>query len=302
MRFIVFVLGKLLLIINHSLVVSQMKKQKRILITGANSYIGESVKEYLLKESDKYSVDTIEAKGLNPLPVIFKGYDVVFNVAGIAHIKETKLNEHLYYEVNRDLAIQIAQSAKVAGVKQLILLSSMSVYGLLTGHITKVTVPHPSNAYGKSKLQADMEIKKLEDSNFIFACLRPPMVYGKDCKGNYQTLRKFVLASPVFPEFKNERSMIYIGNLCEFVKRCIDFEKSGLFFPQNDWYTNTSEMARLIIECNEKTISFTKAFNWLVKIAPMNVVKKVFGNLTYEAVDMVGKYGFKESISLTERG
>lgn len=224
-----------------------MNKQKKILITGAHSYIGESVRKYLLQEPKKYIVDIIEAKGLKPVPENFNGYDVVFNVAGIAHIKETKENQHLYYEVNRDLAIKIAMAAKEAGVQQFILLSSMSVYGLVTGHITKNTIPHPVNAYGKSKLQADEEIKKLEDAHFKFACLRPPMVYGKECKGNYQTLRKFVLTMPIFPDYYNKRSMIYIGNLCEFVKQCVDKEKRGLFFPQNASYVTTSSMAQLHI-------------------------------------------------------
>ena len=76
-----------------------MAKQKKILITGARSYIGESVKEYLLKEPEKYTVDIIETKGLKPIPENFKGYDVVFNVGGIAHIKETKENQHLYYKI-----------------------------------------------------------------------------------------------------------------------------------------------------------------------------------------------------------
>ncbi len=277
-----------------------MNKQKKILITGAHSYIGESVREYLLQEPKKYIVDIIEAKGMKPVPENFNGYDVVFNVAGIAHIKETKDNEHLYYEVNRDLAIQIAKVAKAAGVSQLILLSSMSVYGLVTGHITKNTVPHPVNAYGKSKLQADEEIKKLEDVNFKFACLRPPMVYGKGCKGNYQTLRKFALKCPVFPNYENQRSMIYIGNLCEFVKGCIDDEKSGLFFPQNAAYINTSEMVRLITENHGKKIWLTRLFNYAINFIPVNVIKKVFGNLTYELVDTVGKYSFKDSIKLTE--
>ena len=277
-----------------------MTKKKKILVTGAHSYIGESVKEYLMREPEKYTVDIIETKGLKAEPTIFKGYDIVFNVAGIAHIKETKDNEHLYYEVNRDLAVQIAKAAKEAGVRQLILLSSMSVYGLVTGHITKNTIPLPVNAYGKSKLQADEEIKKLEDDNFKFACLRPPMVYGKGCKGNYQTLRKFALKSPVFPDYVNQRSMIYIGNLCEFVKNCIDLEKSGLFFPQNDTYSNTSEMVRLISENHTKKIWFTSVFNYAISFVPVNIVKKVFGNLTYELVDTVGTYNFKDSIKLTE--
>ena len=277
-----------------------MTKHKKILITGAHSYIGESIKDYLLKEPEKYTVDIIGTKGLKPVPENFKGYDVVFNVAGIAHIKETKENEHLYYEVNRDLSIQIAKVAKEAGVKQLILLSSMSVYGLVTGHITKSTVPHPINAYGKSKLQADEEIKMLEDDNFKFACLRPPMVYGKGCKGNYQTLRRFILATPIFPDYNNKRSMVYIGNLCEFVKQCIDDEKRGLFFPQNVSYVATSSMAKTIAKIHGKTVCFTQLLNWSIKLLPIGIIKKVFGNLTYEPVDLIDKYGFEKSISLTE--
>lgn len=277
-----------------------MSGQKKILITGAKSYIGESVKEYLLQEPEKFSVDIIEAKGLKPIPGIFKGYDVVFNVAGIAHVKETEENRHLYYEVNRDLAIQIAKAAKEAGVKQFILLSSMSVYGLVTGHITKDTEPHPVNAYGDSKLQADEEIKKLEDSNFKFACLRPPMVYGKGCKGNYQSLREFALKSPIFPLYNNQRSMIFIGNLCEFVKNVIDLGLTGLFFPQNSEYVNTSAMVKLIGRQHDKNINLVKIFNLFIKVADIGIFEKVFGNLTYEQSDVINKYSFEESIILTE--
>lgn len=273
---------------------------KHILIAGANSYIGESFKEFLEQYPDQYSVTEIGTKGLEPTPDLFDGIDAIFCVAGIAHIKETSENRHLYYEVNRDLVVQIALAAKLAGVKQFILLSSMSVYGLTVGHITKATKPNPNTAYGESKMQADEEIKKLEDSNFIFTCLRPPMVYGKNCTGNYQSLRKFALKSPIFPLYMNKRSMIYIGNLCQFVKDCIDFERRGLFFPQNGDYVNTSNMVGLIAQIHGKYIRLTRVFNGLINIMPMGIFKKVFGNLTYELTDTVGKYGFSESIYLTE--
>ena len=273
---------------------------KKILITGAKSYIGESTKVYLLQSPDMYEVDVKDTFGWTPVPADFDGYDVVFNVAGIAHIKETKNNRQLYYEINRDLVIKIAKAAKEAGVHQFILLSTMSVYGLTVGHIKKDTATNPVNAYGKSKVQADEEIKKLEDSSFKFVCLRPPMVYGKGCKGNYQSLRKFALKSPVFPDYDNQRSMIYIGNLCEFVKQCIDFEKTGLFFPQNAEYTNTSKMVKKIADAHEKKIRLTKAFNWGINIIQTNLVKKVFGSLTYEREDVVRKYGLSESIIATE--
>lgn len=273
---------------------------KKILITGVNSYIGNSVRDYLSHEPECYIVDIQDTYGWVPNPEDFQGYDVVFNVAGIAHRKETAENRQLYFDVNRDLVIKIAETAKKAGVKQFILLSSMSVYGKVTGHITKETVSNPTNAYGQSKVEADEAIEKLANEEFKFACLRPPMVYGKGCKGNYQALRMFALKSPIFPKYKNMRSMIYIGNLCEFVKNVIDEEKSGLFFPQNSEYTNTSEMAREIANCHSKMLVLTRAFNWAIKITPANTVKKVFGNLTYEKVDTVDKYGFQESITLTE--
>lgn len=274
---------------------------KNILIAGAKSYIGESFKAYLEQYPDQYKVNVIETKGLKPIPELFENIYAIFCVAGIAHIKETSENRHLYFDVNRDLVVAIAKAAKDAGVKQFILLSSMSVYGLKVGHIKKSTEPHPMTAYGESKLQADEEIKKLEDEDFIFTCLRPPMVYGKNCTGNYQSLRKFTLKSPIFPNYKNKRSVIYVGNLCEFVKEAIDKNKRGLFFPQNAEYMNTSKMVELIAKNHGKKIKLTKVFNWVLKLAPLNIVEKVFGDLTYEPVDVVGKYGFSESIMLTER-
>lgn len=271
-----------------------------ILITGKNSYIGNSVQEYLLNEPEKYSVKCKDTIGWEPKKNDFNGTDVVFNVAGMAHIKETAENSHLYYGINRDLVIKIARAAKEGGVRQFILLSTMSVYGLTVGHITKATPVNPINAYGKSKAEADKEIEKLVNANFKFACLRPPMVYGRGCKGNYQRLRSFALKSPIFPNYTNQRSMIYIGNLCEFVKICIDEELGGLFFPQNKEYVNTSQMVKQISEVHNKKIKLLRAFNWAVELAPFVVVKKVFGNLTYEEVDKIEKYGFWDSIRLTE--
>ena len=273
---------------------------KHVLIAGTQSYIGDSFKKYLEQWPEEYTVTELETKGLMPSPEMFEKIDTIFCVAGIAHIKETEENRHLYFDVNRDLVVDIAKNAKTAGVKQFILLSSMSVYGLEVGKISKTTTPAPTSAYGKSKLEADEEIKQLEDNSFKFCCLRPPMVYGKGCKGNYQSLRAFALKSPIFPQYDNKRSMIYIGNLCEFVKEAIDEEKQGLFFPQNAEYTRTSDMVREIAECNGKKITLTRAFNWAITICGLGVVKKVFGDLVYEPVDTVGKFKLEESIRITE--
>lgn len=255
---------------------------KKILITGANSYIGTSFENYLKQWSDDYKVDTVDMIDGTWKGKDFSEFDVVFHVAGIAHIKETKENSPLYYKVNRDLVFEVAKKSKQDGVKQFIFLSSMSVYGMETGIISKDTIPSPKSNYGKSKLQAEELIAPLQASTFNITVLRPPMIYGEGCKGNYVRLEKFALKSPIFPDIKNKRSMIYIDNLCEFVKQIIDDSSRGLFLPQNDEYVCTSDMVREIAEAHGKKIYMTKLFNPLLKILKVSMVNKVFGDLVYE--------------------
>ncbi|WP_270474904.1 NAD-dependent epimerase/dehydratase family protein [Clostridium cochlearium] len=255
---------------------------KKILITGANSYIGTSFENYIKRWKDEYIVDTVDMIDGSWKEKSFSGYDVVFHVAGIAHIKETKENASLYYKVNRDLVYEVAKKAKAEGVKQFIFLSSMSVYGMETGVISRDTIPSPKSNYGKSKLQAEELIAPLQDVTFNIAVLRPPMIYGPGCKGNYVRLEKFALKSPIFPKIENKRSMIYIDNLCEFVKRIIDDKSSGVFLPQNDEYVCTSDMVREIAEANGKKIQMTKLFNPVLRVLKVSTVNKVFGDLVYD--------------------
>jgi len=255
---------------------------KKILITGANSYIGTSFEKYI-KNFDAYSVDTLDMIDGSWRDYDFSGYDVVFHVAGIAHIKENKKNKDLYYKVNRDLAIETAEKARSCKVKHFILLSSMSVYGVKEGVVEKNTKPTPFNNYGKSKLQADNVIEKMASESFKISILRPPMVYGEGCKGNYQLLKKFALRSPVFPDIYNERSMVHITVLCEFVKNVIDKEQQGYFFPQDSSYICTSSMVKKIALENGKKIHLVKVFNPFIRLFKnVGIISKVFGSLVYE--------------------
>lgn len=275
---------------------------KRVLITGAHSYIGESFIRYVNRHyTGNFETNAISVRDNSWKSIDFSSYDCVLHVAGIAHIKENDNNRHQYFEVNRDLTIELAMKAKKEGVKQFIVLSSMSVYGLMSGHIMKYTIPNPVNAYGKSKLQADNFLEKIEDDGFKVAILRPPMVYGKDCKGNYQILRKLALKSRVFPSVFNQRSMIYIGNLCEFICKIIEEESRGIFFPQNKEYVSTSNMVQIIAQLNGKKCVLIPIFNPLIRIIPAQIIKKAFGNLTYERVDTVDTFGFIESLRLSEK-
>ena len=112
---------------------------KRILITGVNSYIGDSFANYVSQWPDEYKVSFVDLRTDEWKNVSFQGIDSIYHVTGIAHRKETVENAHEYFEVNRDLAVEVAKKAKEEGVKQFIFLSSGTIYGIETGVITKNT-------------------------------------------------------------------------------------------------------------------------------------------------------------------
>jgi UDP-glucose 4-epimerase len=283
----------------------------RVLITGKNSYIGTSFEKWLIRVPNKYMVDTIDMKEETWKDFDFSQYDVVFHVAGIAHVSSDSKMEDLYYKVNRDLTIETAEKAKAEGVKQFIFMSSIIVYGDSSSSkrvIDRNTIPTPSNFYGNSKLQAEEGIKHLESVDFKIVVIRPPLVYGKGSKGNYPRISNMAKTIPIFPDIDNERSMIHIDNLCEFIKVIIDHEESGLFFPQNLEYVKTSELVKTISELQGKKIWMTRIFNPLIKLMfGIELVNKVFGNLVYEKsmsdYDKVNYRirSFRKSIELTEK-
>ncbi|GEK91039.1 NAD-dependent epimerase/dehydratase family protein [Alkalibacterium kapii] len=285
---------------------------KKILITGKNSYIGTSVEKWLLREPDNYSVDTIDMKDPSWKEKDFSEYDVVFHVAGIAHVSSDPKMEDLYYKVNRDLTVDVAKKAKSEGVKQFIFMSSIIVYGDSTSSkrvIDRDTIPTPSNFYGDSKLQAEKGIEPLNSDDFKVVIVRPPMIYGKGSKGNYPKLSKLAKKTPIFPDLYNERSMLHIDNLCEFIKVMVDQEESGLYFPQNKEYVTTSNLVQTISKVNGNKIIMTKLFNPIFKrMYRFNVINKVFGNLVYDrSISQYPKSNYQirsleESIELTELG
>lgn len=289
---------------------------KKILITGINSYIGNSFREYIAQWPDKYQAEGVSLRDGSWRTADFSLYDTVFHVAGIAHSDNGKISrekEKLYRSVNTDLTIEVARKAKAEGVKQFIFMSSAIVYGDSapigkSKMITKDTPVNPANCYGDSKVQAEKGIMQLEDDSFKVVILRPPMIYGKGSKGNFPMLEKLALKLPLFPRVMNARSMLYIGNLTEFVRLMIENEESGIFWPQNPEYSNTSEIVKKIAEAKGKKLILVKGFSWALKLLShvTGLVNKAFGNLTYdmsisEYRESYQKYTLEQSIEEMER-
>ncbi|WP_259458607.1 NAD-dependent epimerase/dehydratase family protein [Streptococcus iniae] len=100
---------------------------KKVLITGANSYIGTSLEKWLQQSEEQYHVDTLDMIDPNWKTFDFSPYDSIFHVAAIVHKNEKQMNSDLYEKVNTKLPIELATIAKHSGLRQFIFLSSMSV-------------------------------------------------------------------------------------------------------------------------------------------------------------------------------
>lgn len=259
----------------------------KILITGAGSYVGTQVEKWLMKDG-RFQVDAVDTFGENWKKADYSQYEVVYHVAGIAHVNADPKMEPLYYKVNRDLTIEIARHAKAAGVKQFIFMSSMIVFhesqSLKPEVLTQDTQPNPNGFYGDSKLQAEIGLKELECDSFKVCILRPPMIYGPNSKGNFPRLAKLATKTPVFPAYHNKRSMLFIDNLSEFVKQAILRKLSGTFYPQNRELADTVEIVRFFAKEGGHTIGIWPILNPLVTlgsrfIQPLN---KMFATYYYD--------------------
>lgn len=263
--------------------------KKRILITGKGSYVGTSFMKWMEQWPDQYEADEISVRGTAWKEHDFSQYDVVLHVAAVVHQKERSDMRELYFRVNRDLPIEIARIAKESGVGQFIFMSTMAVYGEegKIGQeviINRSTPINPKTFYAASKIEAEVELSRLNNDKFRVVVLRPPIVYGPNCPGNYAKLEYFAIKSSIFPMIENKRSMLNIDKLCLSVKKYIDSECEGLYLPQDDEYINTSLMVKKIAEMNGKSIHLSKIAGWIIQLIGKknNMVKKIFGNLVYE--------------------
>ena len=272
---------------------------KKILITGAGSYVGESVRRYILAKDSSYRIDAVDTMGDNWKKADYTKYDVVFHVAGIAHVNADPKMEPLYYKVNCNLTIEVAKHAKAAGVRQFIFMSSQIVFhesqSLKAEVLTAETKPAPNWFYGNSKLQAENGLWNLvknqkenstrsQGGNQMKICiLRPCMIYGPNAKGNFSRLAKLACKTPVFPEWHNKRSMLYIDNLAEFVKQAIERELEGTFYPQNRELADTVEIVRYFAKEAGHKIWITKLLNpfvWMGSLV-LQPINKMFATYYY---------------------
>ncbi|MBA4310816.1 MAG: NAD-dependent epimerase [Chlorobiaceae bacterium] len=276
---------------------------KKVLITGENSYIGLSFIEWVKNNHLKnYSVDTISLRDRTWETKDFSTYDTVIHLAAIVHSPLTPSS--LYYEVNRDLTVELAKKVKEQGVKHFIFFSSLSVYGLRNGEINQFTKPLPLDDYGKSKFEAEQELTELETQTFKLSIVRPPIVYGPRCPGNFSRLLRLFYYLPILPKLNNKRSMIFIDNLSDFLHVMIQHQITGTYIPQNEKYVSTISIFREFRKSKGKITILTPLLLPSSLIKKNSILNKLFSDLTVDKnmsalPTTYQKVSFEESIIIS---
>lgn len=260
----------------------------KILIIGKDSYIGNHIDKWLAQyDHNVVQLDVLsdEWKSFD-----YSGFDAIVHVAGIVHRPQCS-DWNLYKSVNCDMPIAIATMAKKQGVKAYVYFSTMGVYNAnksLKGCVIDNTTPvlcEGNSMYGKSKLMAEQGLSELSDETFNVAFVRPPSVYGKDCKGGY--IRGFVKIAkclPVLPYAYDNvcQSFVYIDNLSECVRIIIENNLSGVFCPQDDEIPSANRLFEVICNAIGKKYKPSRFLGVCMRILSfIPLVNKAYGGISY---------------------
>ena len=263
-----------------------MNKKIDILVTGSNGFIGTELIKYLKKferftiwelvrdrkknrEKNVIYIDSLK-KNFNIINNL-KSIDCIVHLAAIAHNKNISKKD--IYKVNADSVERLAIQAIKAGVKRFIFLSSIKVYGEISGEykFDEQSYTRPQTHYAKAKLNAENKLIKLSKNNAIsYTIIRPPLVYGPGVKGNLKKLFKLLYYGIPIPiiKYKNQRSILAIDNLTSFIHKCIISEnaKDNIFCLADEKDVSFVELVSLISKTNHKSIRLFKINRILLQL------------------------------------
>lgn len=281
----------------------------KILLTGASGFIGTYFQNKYLK---KYDIETFSFLKDNVEKLNLNGIDTIVHLSALVHQMGGATKE-AYEQTNVTNTLLLAQKAKEIGVKHFIFMSTVKVYGEETNiSYCEKSECHPEDEYGKSKLKAENELKKLEDKNFIVSIIRTPIVYGYGVKANIKSLVNLVKKVPLLPfgKIKNRRSMVYIGNLSHLIDTLISKNISGVFLACDDEPLSTTLLIEYIAKALDKKVYLIKIplFSHLLKALKPSFHKRLYeslevdNNLTKETLKLKNLYTTQQGLTYMING
>ena len=272
-----------------------------VVVTGANGFIGKRFMQY---KSEKYSLRPVSLLNLHPVAVKLEGIDAIVHLAGKAHDMSLQ-DEKVYRNVNFVLTRELADHAKRSGVKHFIYVSTVKVYGEGGDEVLNENSEcHPTDPYGKSKLEAEKYLQTLQSDDFTVSIVRPPVVYGPGVKGNILRLMDAVNKQRPLPlgNTRNERTIVFLDNLIELIHCIIDKRKPGIFIPGDERPIATDELIRIMSERAGKKVrllAIPGIMRSMMRALKPNLYRRLFGSFVIDTTGTNTRLGFKPPYSTT---
>ncbi len=310
----------------------------KILITGANGFVGLPLSEYLISAGHQV-VGTLRSndalKILNPhfqLKVIgdidevtdwqdcLGGVECVIHLANRAHVMNEQSSNPLalYRKVNTAGTLNLARQASTAGVKRFIFMSSIKVNGesTLPGQALTPKDQHtPVDPYGLSKYEAELGLKLIaEQTGLEVVVIRPPLIYGPRVKANFLKMMRWVEGGVPLPlgAIQNQRSMLGLDNLINFIELCLTHSDAAgqIFLVSDDHDVSTAELLKEIANAMHRptrllSIPQFLIENLLILFGQRRISERLCGSLrldisfTKKCLSWKPPHTFKDQLSKT---
>ncbi len=299
-----------------------------IFITGANGFVGQTLCK-TLSNNGEYVIASIRNSNMNiqankvivsqldtntDFTNILQITDVIVHLAARTHVlNDQSTNPYqTYAAINIDATKNLATQAISAGVKRFIFLSSVKVNGEQTNEkpFNELDIAKPEDNYGKTKHLAEEMLKELTQyTSMELVIIRPPLVYGHGVKANFDKLIRLCKISIPLPfgTISNQRSIIYIENLIDFIVSCVrhPLAANQTFLISDDDDVSTTQLIRSIRQVLGKPLLLIPVpQKWLVGILNLRGKKslaiRLCGNLQVDIGKAKLLLGWKPPYTFSE--